>query len=220
MIDLYCERLDAGFWAEPVNAITNMAFFFAAFMAWRLARERDKLDLPVRVLLGLIVAIGIGSSLFHTFASQWSLWADEVPIMLFQLAFLWLYSQRVIKHSMAISVALLLGFFGLTVLAGMNAEALNGSVVYLPAAVMLFCLALYHSITRHTERNGLMIAFGVFMLSLSLRTLDNLLCSAWPLGTHFGWHLLNALVLYLVVRSILMRPLTPSSQAQHNSAPA
>jgi len=29
-IDLYCERTDASFWAEPANALTNAAFLIAA----------------------------------------------------------------------------------------------------------------------------------------------------------------------------------------------
>ena len=36
MIDLYCERLDSSFWAEPINALTNVAFIIAAWGVWRL----------------------------------------------------------------------------------------------------------------------------------------------------------------------------------------
>jgi hypothetical protein len=41
------------------------------------------------------------------------------------------------------------------------------------------------------------------MLSLLLRTADNAVCAQFPLGTHFGWHLLNAVVIYLAVRALL-----------------
>ena len=34
-IDAYCERTDPGYWAEPVNALTNLAFLLAALIAWR-----------------------------------------------------------------------------------------------------------------------------------------------------------------------------------------
>jgi hypothetical protein len=37
-IDLYCERADPSFWAEPVNALSNCAFLIAAaaaFAQWR-----------------------------------------------------------------------------------------------------------------------------------------------------------------------------------------
>ena len=67
MIDLYCERTDPGLWAEPVNAATNAAFLVSAWLIWRLARQRGQLDGSVRVLVGLAVAIAIGSGLFHIF---------------------------------------------------------------------------------------------------------------------------------------------------------
>ena len=35
-IDAYCERLGPGFWAEPLNAWTNLAFLLAALLAPRL----------------------------------------------------------------------------------------------------------------------------------------------------------------------------------------
>ena len=36
MIDLYCERTAPGLWEEPINALTNLSFFVAAWFAWRL----------------------------------------------------------------------------------------------------------------------------------------------------------------------------------------
>ena len=39
-VDLYCERLDPSFWAEPLNAFTNLSFLIAAaiaFVQWRRA---------------------------------------------------------------------------------------------------------------------------------------------------------------------------------------
>jgi hypothetical protein len=37
-IDAYCERLDAGYWAEPVNAVTNAALgvYVMTFEQWHL----------------------------------------------------------------------------------------------------------------------------------------------------------------------------------------
>ena len=69
MIDNYCERLDPGFWAEPLNALTNLAFLIAAVAAWRLAVRHNVLTTDIIVLIGLIAAVGIGSGAFHTFAT-------------------------------------------------------------------------------------------------------------------------------------------------------
>jgi hypothetical protein len=43
----------------------------------------------------------------------------------------------------------------------------------------------------------------VFAVALVFRTIDTPICRAWPSGTHFVWHLLNALVMYLSVRALV-----------------
>jgi hypothetical protein len=45
-------------------------------------------------------------------------------------------------------------------------------------------------------------AAGVFMVSLTARTIDRNVCSVWPWGTHFVWHVLNAWVLYQLSRAL------------------
>ena len=40
---------------------------------------------------------------------------------------------------------------------------------------------------------------GLFLLSLTFRTLDRAVCPVWPLGTHALWHILNAGVLYALI---------------------
>lgn len=49
-IDLYCERIYPGFWAEPLNAITNIAFIIASFWAWQTAYKLGKLDSTIKLL--------------------------------------------------------------------------------------------------------------------------------------------------------------------------
>ena len=87
MIDLYCERLEPGLWAEPLNALTNLAFLAAAWASWSMVRHSATRSGEVTLLLVLMVAIGIGSGLFHTFATTWARLFDVVPILLFQTIF-------------------------------------------------------------------------------------------------------------------------------------
>ena len=46
-----------------------------------------------------------------------------------------------------------------------------------------------------TARSVLATA-GIFLVSLTFRTVDVASCARLPLGTHFLWHVLNAVVLY------------------------
>ena len=42
---------------------------------------------------------------------------------------------------------------------------------------------------------GLLAAAALLCVSLTFRSIDGPLCGALPIGTHFLWHLLNALLL-------------------------
>ncbi len=74
MIDNYCERLGPGLWAEPLNALSNLSFLIAAFVAWRLLQRGAAVDGSHKILVLLIATIGIGSGLFHTYATVWAKW--------------------------------------------------------------------------------------------------------------------------------------------------
>ncbi len=87
----YCERGgDPGFWAEPLNAISNGAFVIAGLIAaWQLARSpRKDCALFEWLMIVLVICIGIGSFMFHTYATVWAIPFDTIPISLFMLAYL------------------------------------------------------------------------------------------------------------------------------------
>lgn len=188
MLDLYCERLGPGLLAEPVNAATNAAFLLAGL--WILRRARG--DRGVLLLGVLTLAIGAGSTLFHTLATPLALLADVLPILLFQLVFLALYLRRRTRLPALQVLWWVAAFFGLTLLGRQQPQLLNGSLAYAPALLVLFALGL-----REWRRQGplLVICAGLFALSLLLRSLDLVVCPWLPLGTHPLWHLLNAVVL-------------------------
>ena len=85
MVDLYCERIDPGFWAEPVNALTNIGFVFAAWFTYRIAVREQAHKSSIAAIAGIIAAIGIGSFLFHTMATPFTRWLDIIPIFVFQV---------------------------------------------------------------------------------------------------------------------------------------
>ena len=203
MIDLYCERLGPGLWAEPINAATNLFFLMAAWMVWRLAKQRQTLSSAVWILVYLIAAIGIGSGLFHTFATTWSRILDVVPILLFQLVYIWVYCRRIVAMRPEYSAVLLLIYMVLALIGRQFPHLLNGSLIYAPAVIVIFVLGLYHYMTQKKERYMALTALGVFFLSITFRTIDAGICPYLHIGTHFLWHILNPVVLYLLMKALL-----------------
>jgi hypothetical protein len=202
-IHLYCERLAPGLLGEPVNTLTNLAFFAAAWLVWRRAALAGAWQDRGRLLAGLIALIGAGSFTFHTVAASWAELLDELPILLFQLVFLWFYGRGVAGWG-RVAVALgLLVFLALAVQTGHYPALFNGSLVYLPALLVLLGIGVFHGLTRRAGAPQLLAASGVFVLSVFFRSIDMAVCPGFALGTHFLWHLLNAVVLGLSVVGLL-----------------
>ena len=202
--DLYCERLGPGLAAEPINALTNIAFFVAAGFAWRAARGRGPIGMPSYCLIALVIAIGIGSSLFHTFATLWARVLDESPILLFQLLFLWLYMREAIGGSRWLAASGIAAYLGLALYCRQFPQLLNGSLVYAPAVLLTTALGAYHWVMRKPERGLMLAAAATLVVAIFLRTLDAAVCEHFPLGTHFLWHLLVAAVIYLSARALIV----------------
>ncbi|PID37237.1 MAG: hypothetical protein CR993_01205 [Rhodobacterales bacterium] len=79
-VDIYCERTDPSFWAEPWNAASNAAFILAGLWGLYEAKKRGQMVPVVIALCTLVLCVGIGSFLFHTYANVWSGFADTGPI--------------------------------------------------------------------------------------------------------------------------------------------
>jgi Ceramidase len=132
-IDLYCERIGPGLFAEPINALSNISFLIAAWAMWRLAKQQQtQLPTELRLLIVLSVSIGIGSGLFHTFATGWANLLDVIPILLFQIWFLWLYTRRVMKFNIVYSGASIVFFYFASDFSQQFTNLLNGSLSYAP----------------------------------------------------------------------------------------
>ena len=204
MIDLYCERCGPGLLAEPLNATTNLAFLIAAWAAWVLARRLNGLSGGIQGLIFLAVSIGIGSALFHTFATGWARILDVVPILLFQLLFLWLYARQVMEIRAALAAAAVVLFLVAGLVGRQFPYVLNRSLMYAPAFLLLVGLGLYHLAKQKPARLLLVAAAGVFALSLLFRSIDLAVCPYFPIGTHFLWHILNGGLIYLSISVLIL----------------
>ena len=101
--------------------------------------------------------------------------------------------------SAGVAIAIVVGYAaGAQALSWLAPRAFNGSIGYLPALVAMMVMA---RVTHGNARRGLEFAVMIFTVSLALRTVDLAACETIPVGTHFLWHLLNAVVLYVVLRT-------------------
>ena len=193
-IDAYCERTDPSYWSEPVNAVTNLAFLVSAVIMWRRCAGMT----GGRVLSVILFAIGIGSWLFHTHATPWAAMADTTPILLFTLVYIFLANRDFWGWPVWGAALGALAYIPYTAVLTPVFEALpffTISSFYWPLPVLIFAYAALLRRRAPELAWNLAIGAGILCVSLTARSVDEPLCAAIPLGTHFLWHMLNAVML-------------------------
>lgn len=215
-IDAYCERLGPGLWAEPLNALTNLAFLLAALVCMgRLGRPRPPLGVALVVLLA---AIGVGSGLFHTFANGLTALLDVLAIAAFVFVYVFAVNRHVLGWSRLWSWASVLALapylaLATTVFAALPGFAVSSAYWSVCALIGGYGLALW-SRRPHVAR-GLLVGAGILSVSITARSLDLGLCERVPMGTHFLWHVLNAVMLGWMIetyrRAIALAPLAATT---------
>ncbi|MFD6249283.1 ceramidase domain-containing protein [Streptomyces roseolus] len=224
-VDQYCERVSTAFWAEPVNALSNLSFAVAAWAIWRmLVRHRAgpagrKAPLSIAFTVPLAASISLGSFAFHTLGTRWAQVLDVAPIALFVLWFLGSYlhwfhglSRRRAFLGVVAFIAFLAAF-----IAVVGPYVPNRSGTYVPVLLLLAALTV---VLRTSRDPGLRVHAGTFGLAtvsftgaLLARTADESVCSDFPVGTHFLWHLLDGLVVYLASLALVRHWRTRTSAA-------
>ena len=207
-IDHYCERVAFQLWGEPLNTVSNIAFFIVAFLIYRkqkiAAQSRPNWDLLILILL--IVAVGTGSSLWHLLARHWALWADRVPILLFISLYFISCLARIFKLKIRTIVILFFMFHIINSMAQwyFPAGSFNGSLFYIPTLVFLAGITLSTSGKKYmTIRAHYFYALLFFITAIVFRTIDLPICDTISVGTHFIWHILVALTIYFLMLGLI-----------------
>ncbi len=213
-VDLYCERVSPSFWAEPLNAISNISFVIAGLLALYTAKKLNKLNVSIQILSVLVILIGIGSFLFHTFANVWASFADVVPIWTFVALFVFIAIMKkkgkpirtggLIMAMLAVAVGIIwITASGSATQTQASTDMFNGSMQYLPALIVVWGFAIVSWIKPTNFTKYAVSSAIVFSVSLVARTLDLYLCSSFPLGMHFIWHLCNGLMIGLLLQGLV-----------------
>ncbi len=208
-IDAYCERLEPGLWAEPFNVLTNLAFLMAGFLLLRLLVRNQGIKVQptwdLWLLALCVFLIGIGSTLWHLYATPWAELADLLPITLLINVFLLSFLLRIERIQVWQVVGLFLTFhiFSLGVIKAFPEDFFNGSIFYVSTWTALWVIVIYLSKFHHPLAKSFLSATLIFSVSIILRSLDLEVCEYFSTGTHFIWHLLNAVVLYLLVGGLI-----------------
>jgi hypothetical protein len=205
----YCERTGPGPWAEPLDAVSNLAFLAAAalaMLAWRRTRPRD---VPLLLLAADAAAIGLGSLAFHVAPGPLT-WAGDVwPIRLYALGHVWLALRRLGGAGRMTTLGGLVGLSTATTAATWAwPVALAGGAGYLPVLAALMLLGGWlawgpGAPERRAAGRAHLVAAASFAGALVFRIIDRPACAAFPAGTHFLWHLLAGLAVAVLLLTMI-----------------
>jgi len=192
---IYCERgISSQLLAEPINAITNLAFPFLGFMAFlKLKRKgvKDKYILALPVLLSIV---GVGSFIYHTTRSPFTLLFDAIPIYIFVLFSLFLVLKKLLKgQTKALATILMLVAVELVLSLVVPRDFLNGSIGHVVTIIFISLIGFFIYKKFGTKIiQPLVSVLTLYGLAIFFRSSDPFFCSYIPFGTHFLWHIFAA----------------------------
>ena len=196
MVSYYCERVSVGFFGEPLNAITNIFFMLSAILILKFYRDY--------ISFFSISFIGISSFAFHTYPSSITGLLDVIAIVTFMLIFIIKMYRQILRFKFLNSTLIAIFFVVVCYFSGINFQnsILGISSYYLPIILHLLFLIIYFNKKKVAFKNLKYLYFSTLLFSgsLTLRIVDNKICSIFPLGTHFIWHIFNAIFLFYLIK--------------------
>lgn len=203
-----CERHTAGVWAEPLNVLSNIGFIYVAYAIYRYYKRNEDIGrrriYDIQAMTVLIFVIGINSILFHMMPSALTELMDTLPIVVFILIYFVSVIVRIGRCNIFQTIICAIAFMGFShMLVSQFPRALNDSIGYLSSMIALIGIAIYLHLRARPSSQYFMLASIIGVVSLFCRAIDKAICDVWPYGTHFIWHSLNALLLYILMKQII-----------------
>ena len=200
----YCESGTGLFYTQPINTISNIALLISAYFAYQLIRTNHVDNRTIKILPLILAATGIGSIFWHGMPNLVTNFADFLPLSMFVLVSLFflldkLLNKRGLVWKILLALILIEAPFVFHIL-----PSFNGFIPYL--IVLVFGVFLSYGLVKKYKilTPHLVTIIVLFAIAFFFRTIDHTVCPVFLVGTHFIWHILNALVFYLLIRVFIL----------------
>ncbi len=216
-----CERTALGALAEPLNVLSSFAFMFVAVSIYKQYHKHEDLQgkwlWDIHALTFITFIIGFNSVVFHAFPAPIPLgnlfgspvyWrtemADTLTIVLFIILYFWCMLFRIGRCTIFQALICFVAFVGFShMLVAQFPHTLNDSIGYLSSMIALIVIAVHLHLKARPSSQHFMLASIVGVCSLFCRAIDREVCPMLPTGTHFVWHILNATLLYILLKQLI-----------------
>lgn len=210
-IGYYCGRFAPGFFGEPLNSISSLATILGVLLAWRVWRSNENRERWLPLLFALAFISALGGFVFHSMPTPETVMIDLVPVQLFSLALLGYIALRYLRLSVIATFVLLLAFFFARQIwiIFVPGDALGGGITHIPATLLLVMATFLVRLNGYRLWRYMAAAVFTYLAALFVRSWDIPLCSSFPWGLHWAWHLFGALTTSLLLYGIAAVPANP-----------
>ena len=189
--DYYRERGESAMlFAEPINVLSNIAFFAAAFIATPFCRTWFDWALAIGCFM-----VGLGSTAYHSYPTRWTHVWDISSIVAWVLLYLFCWSHYIMGLAPWPAAGAVAAFVVLSMPVLKRYSAIwNGSGDYTPVIIVLVVcggLQWWKDGQPHLVLAAILACFSLFC-----RAIDNSV--RLSSGTHFLWHTLNGFLMALL----------------------
>lgn len=199
-LTLYCEVPHFHGTFEPLNTITNIFYFVVA--VWVYLQK----DIPQNIKIYFtttLTALFVGSFTYHFFRHEITLWMDIIPIVFTLLGIIYFEFSNFFKKILIPFVGFILSFIALFLaLQQMNLFPNGHPEFYLTIIIFwMGLLLLFWHQKNFKKLKWYFLGLITFGIAFFFRQIDYSICSQIIFGTHFLWHICNALMLFFLLRS-------------------
>lgn len=209
-ISTHCEK-PLGIISEPINTISNIAFFVSVYFIFKLIRKNKIKNETLKRLPFLVILIGLGSTIYHGYNNPYALIADILPIYFFILYSIFLLAGELTKNKILRFTAPL----SLVILQSIVFTSFPAFILDIPTSHivnLLFILIVFGWSYKTLKGNSfpILLVIASYGLGILFRGFDLPICPLNNFGTHFLWHIFMALTAYLTVRALVKLELNRS----------
>ena len=191
----YCETLSAAsiaFPIEPANTISNGVIVLFGLASLYFVAKRTPRAYDLYIVSALLIACGIGSGLWHGFRDGSALFWEVRAGLFFLLGLAICWSRRLWSPvgALIFVVAFVFAFQFSREYFGMFQQRW---VAAAPAVILFGSILATQTVMRSKQAALLGVAaMGLSLTALGFRTYDRAICDAFPMGTHWLWHIFNS----------------------------
>jgi hypothetical protein len=191
----YCETLSAtsgAFPIEPLNTVSNGVIVLFGLASMYMVAKRTPRAYDLYIAAALLVACGIGSGIWHGFRDGLALRLEVQAGLLFLLGLAICWSFRL--WSLAGAALFVVSFVVVFLYSREYLSVAHQRWVAAAPSVILFGSILAAQTVIRSKKAALLglAAMGLSLTALGFRTYDREICDAFPLGTHWLWHIFNS----------------------------